>query len=251
MYSNPSLLISNEEAVEIHKEYVQMDANKKSYKKKAPKFSKPKNRFDPNKYRKEDWLRLGLSDRQTDVILSFTKRGVSSVDDLKKIFVLPDELFQLIKDSLIFESNYEAVPRIKSTWSKKEEFVPIDLNLSDQTALETIPGIGKYFADKIIQYRTNLGGFSQKEQLLEVWNFDSEKYNQIKDFIFVEQGVKQLNIRSATFEELKSHPYISYKVANSIVKMREQEMYKNVEDIKRSKLIDEELYIRLKPYLAL
>ena len=252
--SAQSPVITSEEAVQIHKEYVDKDRNKRAHVKKKlkSKFNKPGKSFDPNLYQKEDWIKLGLSERQSDVVVNFAKRGLYSNDDVQKIFVIPTELFELIKDSLFYPKK-ESFSK-KNDWEKKEkQVISVDLNLASQSDLESIPGIGPYFASKIIEYRTKLGGFVGKEQLIEVWNFDGEKYEGIKEFIVLNNlEISKININTATWEQLRNHPYISSPVANSIVKMRGQTPgYKEIDDIKRSKLIDEELFYKLKPYLTL
>lgn len=252
--SAQSPVITSEEAVQIHKKYVIRDKNKPAYvkNKKASKFNKPNESFDPNTYAKKDWIKLGLSERQSEVVINFAKRGLYSNDDVKKIFVIPTELFELIKDSLYYPKKEYGIQ--KKEWEKKEKrVISVDLNVANQTDLESIPGIGPYFASKIIEYRISLGGFIGKEQLLEVWNFNEEKYEGIKEFIVLNNlEISKININTATWEQLRNHPYISSPVANSIVKMREQPPgYKDIEDIKRSKLIDEELFDKVKPYLTL
>ena len=61
-----------------------------------------------------------------------------------------------------------------------------------------------------------------------------------------------MNINEAEIDALKKHPYISYKVANSIVKMRNVHgPYKELEDLLKSVLIDQELFAKIQPYLTL
>lgn len=254
LLSVQSPVITSEEAVQIHNEYEAKEKNKPVYvKKKRPsKFVRPVESFDPNLYSKNDWKKLGLSERQSEVVVNFAKRGLYSNDDVKKIFVIPSELYELIKDSLYYPKRESGVKN--DQWKKKEKrVISVDLNAANQSDLESIPGIGPYFASKIIEHRIKLGGFIGKEQLLEVWNFDEEKYERIKEFIVLNNSeISKININTATWEELRNHPYISSQVANSIVKMREQPPgYKEIDDIKRSKLIDEELFHKLKPYLTL
>lgn len=45
---------------------------------------------------------------------------------------------------------------------------PVNLNTADETALETIPGVGPVTATSILQYRSQIGSFSSVEQLLDV-----------------------------------------------------------------------------------
>ncbi len=45
---------------------------------------------------------------------------------------------------------------------------PVNLNTADQVALETLPGVGPVTAAAILQWRTEHGGFTAVEELLEV-----------------------------------------------------------------------------------
>ncbi len=250
--SHQQLLESDKELVEKSKRYKK---KKKKYTKKKKSYKRVLEKIDPNLLTKEDWMNLGLSDKQSTSLLRFAKRGLKSNEDLKKIYVLPDELYNLIADSMMY-------PSAKNDYSKTEnskqnkvkiDFTEIELNQATQEELETIPGIGPFFAKNIIKRRSELGGFSNKMQLLEIWKFDQIKYDEIQKFVFVDKTViHKINVNLATIDELKKHPYISYKVANSIVKMREMRgEYDEVIEIQESKLIDQELYIKLVPYIEL
>jgi competence protein ComEA len=247
---DPEVIITFEELEVIEKEIDSKRELNKGKKKKVweARYKSPKAIFDPNEYTEADWLALGLSQKQTDVVLKFSSRGLKSNDDLKKIFVIPTELFDLIKDSTYYPVHQSAKKFDEPT---KKEFILVEINSAESDQLKTIPGIGDYFAAKIIEYRLKLGGFTSKEQLLEIWNFSPEKYEDIKDKIVLNpKNVERININTATIDELKSHPYISYKVANSIVKMRlANGDYKVVEDILESKLIDDDLFFKIKSYL--
>ena len=45
---------------------------------------------------------------------------------------------------------------------------PLELNTAGAAELEQLPGIGAVLAQRIVAYRTQIGGFSNREQLLEV-----------------------------------------------------------------------------------
>lgn len=231
----------NEVANSAHKK-------RKSYKKntKHKEYKSPSKAFDPNDYSSEDWQKLGLSAKQAQVIKRFTERRIYSNEELKKIFVLPNELFILIKDSTFYKKK-----EIESPERRKKETV-INLNSASKEDLLSLKGIGPYYADKIVVYRSELGGFVNDLQLLEIWKFNEEKLDGIRsDIAITKEEIVQLNINTVSIDELRKHPYISYSVANSIVKMRTTNgQYKHVSDIKRSRLIDEELYEKIKDYLT-
>lgn len=232
------------------KEYSTFQNRKREKYKKVYKI--PQSKFDPNQYSKKDWMKLGLSEKQANVVVSFASRGIYSNEQLEKIFVIPKEFYTLIKDSTFYpEKKYSYE---KNTAPKEEKRkVLIELNGSDQAGLETVPGIGPFYAKNILKYRDRLGGFVRKEQLLEVWKMEVEKYDSFEEFIRVDvQKVKKIQLNTVTAEELKSHPYLNWNIANSIIKIREKKgSYSRIDEIRESVLIDEELFDKIKPYLSL
>jgi len=224
---------------------------KKSFKKQN-RFHIPTQKFDPNTYTEKEWMALGLSEKQVAVVLKFTERGIYNNEQLQKIFVIPEELYELIKDSTYYPKKVQQ-EGFKEKKHETKKSISVELNSTDQETLESVPGIGPFFAKNILKYRDRLGGFRNKEQLLEVWKMDIDKYNTIENYLTIDKSrLKQLNLNSATVEELKNHPYFNWNIANSIIKIRNQKVkFKSVNEIKESVLIDEELFEKVKPYLTL
>lgn len=234
---------------------------KKEYKKKyyeygdnqfkKSKFKTPPSKFDPNVYSPSDWMNLGMSQKQADLIIKFGKRGFYSNEDLKKVFVISDKFFAVIKDSLVYPQKTQKA--VEKSEYKKQEYKVLELNIASIEELISIPGIGPGFAKGIIKKRDALGGFISKTQLLEVYKFDQEKLTSIDSYIKVDaNNIRQLDLNLISIEELKAHPYFTWNIANSIVKLRTQMGgFQKIEDIKRSVLIDNELFNKIKPYLTL
>jgi competence protein ComEA len=61
----------------------------------------------------------------------------------------------------------------------------VDLNTADQAMLETIPGLGPVKAGAIIAYRTEIGGFTSIDQLLEVSGIGPATLDSIRPFVSV------------------------------------------------------------------
>lgn len=243
------LEISFEEIVRLEEEIKEHQAIKKVKKKKIreEKFLTPKKAFNPNDYSKKDWMKLGLSEKQAAVVCRFSQRGLSSNEDLENIFVLPKELFNKIKDSTF----YPELKQEKSVFEKKV-IESVELNSVTREALIDLPGIGAFYADKIISYRENLGGYVSIEQLREIWKFEEYVHlEHLEQFLTVDSRIiERLDLNNSTFEQLKNHPYISYSVANSIVKMRKAHGdYYDLEELLESKLIDRELFEKIRTYL--
>ena len=197
--------------------------------------------FDPNQYQKNDWIKLGLSEKQVAVVLKFTEKGLYSNDDLEKIIVIPYTLFNIIKDS----TYYPIAPTKKQEFTEKKLLVTHEIELNINTASEKdllgIKGLGPYFAKAILKYKAELGGFVRKSQLMEIFKMSNESYDKIAPYLTINPSdVRTININEATVEELNAHPYLNWGQANSIVKMRMQKVgFKDINEIKQSHLIDE------------
>jgi competence protein ComEA len=59
----------------------------------------------------------------------------------------------------------------------------IDLNTADQTALETIPGVGPVTAAAILQFRAEQGSFTAIEQLLDVTGIGPATLEAIRPYV--------------------------------------------------------------------
>lgn len=213
--------------------------------------------FDPNQLPEKDWKRLGLSDKQIRTIKNYESKGgkFKRKEDLKKMYCINQELFLSLEPYINIESpvsNFQFP--VSSSQHQKSNIINqtsiLELNSCDSAQLTTIKGIGPFFAKAIIKYRTQLGGFISKEQLLEVWKFDQEKYRIVEAKVSVDATrVTKININTCTLEQLK-HPYIRYNLANAIVNYRKSHgRFKTIEEIRNTDLVDEETLRRIVFYL--
>ena len=218
------------------------------------KYKRPSSKFDPNLYSVEDWQKLGLSVKQAEIVIKFSKRGLRSNEDLGKIYVFPKELLTLIADSTIYP-----IPETKNATTSKSNFDQkivnqlVDINNATIEQLVELKGIGEYLAARIVERREVLGGFYSVNQLKEIKYIDDPKLELLrKEVVCKDNLLRKIKLNTVTLEELKKHPYVSYSVANSIVKLRDQKNgFQNIEEIMQSVLISEELFQKLKPYLSL
>ena len=211
----------------------------------------PQNRFNPNEYELADWMALGLSEKQSQSVLNFIKRGIYSNNSLQKIYVLPKQVYELIKDSTYYERKVSSDDF--TNVNKSSENTLLEINTADHNDLMGLHGIGEFYANQIIRYRDELGGFIFKEQLLEVWKMRLETYDKVLPQIHLDSSIIQkMNINKCDMKALKSHPYLDYYQANSVVKMRQQKgRFFSLDELLESKLIDEEEFKRIRPYLYL
>jgi len=215
--------------------------------------------FDPNTLDLFGWQQLGFSASQAKSILKYRNKGgrFYKKEDLKKMYVVSAQMYlrlsPYIKVVSLKEQKHEHKPYVApKVFNAQKTLKIIELNHADTTSLVEVHGIGPAFARRIIQYRTRLGGFYRKEQLLEVFGLDSLKYEEVKVQLSVDETlVKKININTASVEDFKNHPYIKYKQVNALIQYKKQHgNYSNIEDLKKVAILTPELIGRLAPYLS-
>lgn len=160
--------------------------------------------FNPNTASVEDLCRLGFSQKQAQSIDNYRQKGgrFSRKSDFAKSFVVSDEIYERLEP-------YIEIPLL-------------DLNSADSVALDALPGIGGWFANKIIEFRERLGGYSYKEQLMDIWKFDESKYSELEDLITLRQEtITPYPLWTLPADSLRMHPYIGSYAADGIVLFRE------------------------------
>lgn len=159
-------------------------------------------RFNPNTVSVDDLMRLGFSEKQAQSIDNYRRKGgrFRRKSDFARSYVVADSVFKRLEE-------YIDIPLI-------------DINKADSATFETLPGIGKFFAAKMVSYRSELGGYSYKEQLMDIWHFDEEKYEGLKDLITLSPP-EPFQLWTLPESRLASHPYIGKEAAHGIVLYRE------------------------------
>ena len=162
-------------------------------------------RFNPNTASVEDLCRLGFSLKQAQSIDNYRQKGgrFRRKEDFARSYVVADSVYRRLEP-------YIDIPLV-------------DLNLADSAAFDALPGIGGWFASKIIEHRKDLGGYSYKEQLLDIYRFDQEKYDGLKDLITISaEHTVPYPLWTLPADSLRRHPYIdNLETAKAIVLYRE------------------------------
>lgn len=159
--------------------------------------------FDPNTASIEDLCRLGFSPKQARSIDNYRKKGgvFSRKDDFARSYVVDDSVYRRLEP-------YIEIPKL-------------DLNEADVEALDRLPGIGEWYAKKIVEYREELHGYSFTEQLLDIYNFGRERYEALNDLVTVEQPYRY-PLWKLSSDSLRRHPYIrNHETARSIILFRD------------------------------
>lgn len=124
----------------------------------------------------------------------------------------------------------------------------IEINGADTTLLMKIPGIGSYYASRIVRYRERLGGFVSARQLEEIDGLPESAIAYIK---IDEQQIRKMNLNKLTLNQLKKHPYLNFYQAKEICDYRRLKgPLHSIEDLKLLKDFPPDEIDRLKPYIC-
>ncbi len=159
--------------------------------------------FNPNTVSLTDLCRLGFSRKQAESIVRYREKGgrFRRKSDFARSFVVSDTIY-----------------------ARLEQFIDIpllDINIADSADFDALPGIGGYFAARMVEYRERLGGYSYKGQLTDIRNLDEARLSEFADLICVGTS-EPFRLWSLPADSLRLHPYIGdWRTAKAVVLYRE------------------------------
>lgn len=200
--SNPDTIVLNYDSTLSHKIVTEHSeiidrAIRENRQKKIETFE-----FNPNTVSQEELERLGFSEKQAKSIVNYRSKGgkFKRKQDFAKSYAVPEDIYKRLESFIV-------IPKI-------------DINKADTLKLQFLPGIGSYYSRKIVEHRQELHGYSYIEQLLDLWNFDRDKLEDIQDLIICSPN-EPYPLWTLPEDSLYNHPYIRHS-ARDIVKFRKK-----------------------------
>jgi len=241
------------ETLEPFIEIEKTEKKKKSKVKKKPLIEPDPFPFDPNKIAEVDWKKLGFKEYQYQNMLNYLEAGgVFRVkSDLVKMYSISDLDYEKLVDFIL-------LPELDTVQKKQpDKYIPepvlVEINSADSAELTRLRGIGPSYARRIVKYRSLLGGFYRKDQLLEVFGMDSTRYSGFIDNVALNPLLlEKMDLNEVEFKTLLKHPYVEYYIVKSIFDYRDKHgKFSSVDELKNVPLIYEELYEKFAPYLII
>jgi len=217
--------------------------------------------FDPNIASEDQLTRLGFPKYLSKTMLKYRSKGgkFKYKEDLLKIYSMKPELYAEIENLVLLPSKMDkkvadfeeqrvfAEPKTPIFAKKEFSISKFDINKADTSQLMQIRGIGKVFANRIIKYRDILGGFHSIEQIGETYGIDPNILPELKKVAVFGSAIKKIKINEL---ENFRHPYLKFNQVKVILAYRKQHgKFKNAEDLKEIKILDDETISKIEPYL--
>jgi competence ComEA-like helix-hairpin-helix protein len=223
--------------------------------------------FDPNQVTEAELIELGLSARTAAIWMKFTSKGghFRKPEDVQKVFGLPRDWYPKVERFIqIAPSNFNGnndfdkekkdFPNFSTDRPARKAFkpcTPIDINAADTAEWQSLRGIGRVLASRIVKFRDKLGGFYALEQIRETYGLADSTFQKILPCLDLGNPVlKPLLINQASLNELASHPYIGFKAARGILNWKDQHgAFTKPEDLVEVVALESAKLERLRPYL--
>jgi competence protein ComEA len=269
MTTKPELLkfIQDTQTVRKVDEFsVQITDNIKLESKPHPKSSEKRNllslvKFDPNTIEKEELEKMGLPVKVMNNLLKYRSKGGKfyKPEDVKRIYGLNPDLYEKLSDYIQIAKQREA-EKVRYEYAEKQveqeekHEVPamkIMVNTASQTDWKSLNGIGEVLSERIIKYRTALGGFTNLDQIQEVYGIQAELYASLLPKLLLDSiSTEKIDINTISFKELIKHPYADYEMTRLILNYRQQHgLIRHREDLMNIYMLDSVKMNSILPYL--
>jgi len=211
--------------------------------------------FDPNLVDKDDFRKLGFTDKQISTILNYREKGGRFSDkiDLLKIYGITKNQYDFLEPYIQIAQVENKFNYQKKEFEKIKKITLIEINSASESDLTQLNGVGESYAKRICKYREILGGFYSKEQLLEVYGMDTTRYNQFVHQFFIDTSIVVKNdLNTITYNDLIKRQYLNKYQVQAILKYRELKgHYNQLDELIENNLVPESVYNKIKPYLII
>lgn len=215
--------------------------------------------FNPNFISDYKGYQLGMSIEEIDRLHTFRKKNkyVNSSKEFQQVTKVSDSLLNKISPYFKFPDWVQKSKEKKTYTSKTKEETRIsvtttDLNKATLDDFKTIHGVGEKLASRIIKYRSKLKGFSDEDQLFEVWGLDKDVAAKVSGVfkIITKPTIVKLNVNTANFKEVLRLPYIDYDLCKKIFEYRDEVAeLQNISELRNIKDFPQNKYDRIVLYL--
>lgn len=200
--------------------------------------------FDPNTASEAQLLSLGLAQWQVRNILKYRSRGghYRVKEDFARVYGLSLEKYRQLEPYITIAPEVMAADVVKSavdgssgsrvqkvkdsslltfhssllTNKKLRYGETVDINTADTAMLKQIPGIGSYYAMRIVELRKRRQMFSSTEELLAIRDFPETAL----EYMTASQNFPPIFVNLWSQKELSAHPLLNYTQARDIISLR-------------------------------
>jgi len=196
---------------------------------------------------------LGMSVEEIDRLHAFREAGkyVNSAKEFQQVTKVSDSLLKVLSPKFKFPDWVNTPKKAKNKYTKKYQK---ELNKTTAKDLLRETGVNYKLCYRIINFRDNLGGFQNFEQLLDVYQVTQDDVAKIKQKFHLKSipKIQKINLNLATVEELAKNAYINEYLASNIVEERVlRDGFSKLSELKFVKDFPSDKYNHIKIYFTI
>ncbi len=145
--------------------------------------------FDPNTLSEEGFVKLGVPPKTAHTIINYRSKGgyFKNAEDLRKIYslsktdadrIVPYVRMETVKDKK--ENSYH-----KPAPEQSKQYKNLNINTATAEEWKAFPGIGDAISNRIVKFRTSMGGFKNVEQVGKTYGLSDSVFQAIKPYLYV------------------------------------------------------------------
>jgi len=214
--------------------------------------------FNPNYITDYKGYILGMNLEEIDRLLAYRENGkwINSVRDFQNVTGVSDSLLRKISPSFRFPEwiNKQNSSTSQTQKTSGSDLVVLDLNLASAEDFKLINGVGEVLSQRIVKYRSSIGGFLSSIQLKDVYGLSPEVIGRIEKKFQIRSrpDVPIKNLNSINEAELAEIPYFNNKLAKTIISYRKlNEGISSFEELSKINTFPYDKIDRIKLYLTL
>lgn len=223
--------------------------------------------FNPNTADSTALLRLGLEPWQVRAIYRYRAKGghYRRAEDFARLPGLTFEQYRRLKPYINIPATVMAADVVKATPEKPRKYEEkrpasspqyekkltlsdprVDINTADTALLKRIPGIGSYFARRIVTMRKTKKAFTSVDELRAIRNFPEAALA----YMVASQTFPPLRINTMSKTELLAHPLLNRVQVREIMHLRRTTgRIRSLEDLALMPSFTPAEMARIEPYL--
>lgn len=205
--------------------------------------------FNPNYLTDYKGYRIGLSVAQLDLFFAYRQKGnyINSLADFQAVTKVSDSL-------LLSLTPYFQFPRYLRKTKVKVPEPRKNLNQADSISLIAVRGIGPFKAQRILNYKQEIRGFSTMHQLREIKVLSKDNLEELNKrfFVMLRDTLSKISLNDSDFKSLLEVPYLDYISVIRIIEYRRNNGgFQNLRDLMKFEEIDSIRFERIALYLQL
>jgi DNA uptake protein ComE-like DNA-binding protein len=151
--------------------------------------------FDPNTLNEDGFAKLGLPQKTIHTLINYRNKGgyFKTPEDIRKIYGLSkNDADRLIPYIRIASNKTKQTDEIKydkpAATTQTHQYKKININTAAAEDWKAFPGIGDAISNRIIKFRTSIGGFKSIDQVGKTYGLSDSVFQTIKPYLFLKDS---------------------------------------------------------------